>query len=96
MLEGPIAALLAKFIGQYVKGFDKQNLKMGLWSGDVVLQDVELNVSALTDLGLPVRVFAGRVRKLTIMIPWKSLTTKATQVSCSHCPRIPHHCACYS
>jgi vacuolar protein sorting-associated protein 13A/C len=80
MLEGPIAALLAKFIGKYVKDFDQQNLQMGFWSGDVVLRDVELNIQAISELGLPIRILAGCVRKLTIRIPWKSLTTEATQV----------------
>ena len=80
MLEGPIAALLAKFIGKYVKDFDQQNLQMGFWSGDVVLRDVELNIQAFSELGLPIRILAGCVHKLTIRIPWKSLTTEATQV----------------
>jgi hypothetical protein len=42
MLEGIIAAFLAKYLGKYIEGLNKENLKLSLGSGDLVLENLEL------------------------------------------------------
>ncbi|GAW27149.1 putative vacuolar protein sorting-associated protein 13 [Rosellinia necatrix] len=73
MLEGLVAGLLNRFLGMYVKNFDPTQLKVGIWSGDVKLRDLELRREALDQLKLPINVVEGHLGQLTIVIPWSNL-----------------------
>lgn len=73
MLEGLVAGLLNRFLGMYVKNFDPTQLKVGIWSGDVKLRNLELRREALDQLKLPVNVLEGHVGELTLVIPWSNL-----------------------
>ncbi|KAI3320562.1 vacuolar protein sorting-associated protein 13, partial [Xylariaceae sp. AK1471] len=73
MLEGLVAGLLNRFLGMYVKNFDPAQLKVGIWSGDVKLRDLELRKEALDQLKLPINVMEGHLGQLTLVIPWSNL-----------------------
>ncbi|KAI5864116.1 vacuolar protein sorting-associated protein 13 [Durotheca rogersii] len=73
MLEGLVAGLLNRFLGMYVKNFDPAQLKVGIWSGDVNLRNLELRREALDQLKLPINVMAGHLGELTLVIPWSNL-----------------------
>ncbi|CAI4219735.1 unnamed protein product [Parascedosporium putredinis] len=48
-------------------------LKVGIWSGDVKLRNLELRKEALDQLRLPVNVVEGHLGELTLVIPWSNL-----------------------
>ncbi|KAI1201596.1 hypothetical protein F5X97DRAFT_25784 [Nemania serpens] len=73
MLEGLVAGLLNRFLGMYVKNFDPAQLKVGIWSGDVKLRNLELRREALDQLKLPINVVEGHLGQLTLIIPWSNL-----------------------
>ncbi|KAI1407326.1 vacuolar protein sorting-associated protein 13 [Hypoxylon sp. FL1857] len=73
MLEGLVAGLLNRFLGMYVKNFDPTQLKVGIWSGDVKLRNLELRREALDQLKLPINVMEGHLGELTLVIPWSNL-----------------------
>ncbi|KAF4508140.1 hypothetical protein G6O67_004556 [Ophiocordyceps sinensis] len=73
MLEGLAAGLLNRFLGMYVQNFDPTQLKVGIWSGDVKLRNLELRREALDQLKLPINVVAGHLGELTLAIPWSNL-----------------------
>ncbi|KAK3196447.1 Vacuolar protein sorting-associated protein 13 [Lecanicillium sp. MT-2017a] len=73
MLEGLVAGLLNRFLGMYVKNFDPTQLKVGIWSGDVKLRNLELRREALDQLKLPINVMHGHLGELTLVIPWSNL-----------------------
>lgn len=73
MLEGLVAGLLNRFLGMYVKNFDPTQLKVGIWSGDVKLRNLELRREALDQLKLPINVVEGHLGALTLVIPWSNL-----------------------
>ncbi|KAI0018263.1 vacuolar protein sorting-associated protein 13 [Xylariomycetidae sp. FL0641] len=73
MLEGLVAGLLNRFLGMYVKNFDPAQLKVGIWSGDVKLSNLELRKEALDQLKLPINVLEGHLGQLTLIIPWSNL-----------------------
>ncbi|ERT03326.1 hypothetical protein HMPREF1624_01637 [Sporothrix schenckii ATCC 58251] len=74
MLEGLVAGLLNRFLGMYVQNFDPTQLKVGIWSGDVKLRDLELRREALDQLKLPINVVEGHLGQLTLTIPWSNLS----------------------
>ncbi|PFH58131.1 hypothetical protein XA68_14121 [Ophiocordyceps unilateralis] len=73
MLEGLAAGLLNRFLGMYVQNFDPTQLKVGIWSGDVKLRNLELRREALDQLKLPINVVEGHLGELTLVIPWSNL-----------------------
>lgn len=80
MLEGLVAGLLNRFLGMYVKNFDPAQLKVGIWSGDVKLRNLELRREALDQLKLPINVMEGHLGELTLVIPWSNLRGAPVQV----------------
>ncbi|OAO93017.1 hypothetical protein AXX17_AT5G24610 [Arabidopsis thaliana] len=76
MLEGYVQGfvnLLLGYLGRYIKDIQKDQLKISLWNGEVLLENVELNPEAFEYLQLPIALKQGRVGKLSIKIPWKKL-----------------------
>ncbi|XP_058105019.1 intermembrane lipid transfer protein VPS13 isoform X6 [Magnolia sinica] len=73
MFEGLVRQLLAGYLGRYIKDIQKDQLKIGLWNEEVLLENVELILEAFEYLQLPFALTQGRVGKLSIKIPWKKL-----------------------
>ncbi|TAQ85401.1 hypothetical protein B7494_g6292 [Chlorociboria aeruginascens] len=80
MLESLVASLLNRFLGMYIRNFDPGQLKVGIWSGDVKLRDLELRREALDQLKLPINVVEGHLGQLTLKIPWSNLRGQPVQV----------------
>ncbi|RMZ73838.1 vacuolar sorting-associated vps13 [Pyrenophora seminiperda CCB06] len=81
MLEGLVSTLLNRFLGMYVQNFDPKQLNVGIWSGDVVLRNLELRREALDQLRLPLNVIEGHLGSLTLSIPWSNLRGKPLKVN---------------
>ena len=72
--------MLNRFLGMYVRNFDPGQLKVGIWSGDVKLRDLELRREALDQLKLPLNVIEGHLGALTLTIPWSNLRGQPVKV----------------
>ena len=75
-----VANLLREHVGKYIN-VDPDNVAVSLWSGKVELENLALKTDALQALNLPVKVVDGRVRKLSLAIPWSKLSTEAVVLS---------------
>ena len=73
MFESFITGLLTKHLGWLVEDLNEDSLKIGVFGGDVVLNNLRVKPSALEFLDLPVQVKAGFVGELRLKIPWNSL-----------------------
>jgi len=76
MFEGIVSDLLVKYLGQYLKDFNKENLRIGIWSGDVVLENLEIREDALNQLNVPFGIKKGFLGKLRLKVPWKNLKSQ--------------------
>ncbi|KAJ8307904.1 hypothetical protein KUTeg_014551 [Tegillarca granosa] len=81
VFESLVVDLINKYLGDYVENLDRSQLKLGIWGGDAVLQNLDVKESALDDLDLPVKIKAGHIGKLTLKIPWKNLYTEPVVAS---------------
>jgi len=81
MLEGLVATLLNKFLGQYISNFNPKQLKVGIWSGDVRLDNLHLKREALDAFDLPINVVHGHLGVLTLKIPWSNLGGAPVQIT---------------
>ncbi|XP_067871286.1 intermembrane lipid transfer protein VPS13C [Heterodontus francisci] len=77
VFESLVADLLNRFLGDYVENLDKSQLKLGIWGGNVVLDNLTVQENALNDLDVPFKIKAGQIDKLTLKIPWKNLYSEA-------------------
>jgi len=73
MFEGVVSQVLAGYLGRYVKGIQKDQLKIGIWNEEILLENVDLILEAFDYLKLPFALRQGRIGKLSIKIPWKRL-----------------------
>uniref|UniRef100_A0A0Q3SS11 Uncharacterized protein n=1 Tax=Setaria italica TaxID=4555 RepID=A0A0Q3SS11_SETIT len=73
MFERVVSQVLAGLLGRYVKGIQKEQLKIGFWNEEILLKNVELILEAFDYLQLPFALKNGRIGKLSIRIPWKKL-----------------------
>lgn len=80
MFEAILERLLKRILGEYFEGFDSSNLGVGLWSGNVTIQNVRLKASAMSKLGLPLLLKYSFIRSLRLKIPWKSLTSSKIEI----------------
>lgn len=47
MFEGAVAALLNRFLGNYVEDLDTENFNVGIFSGEAELTNLKLKTEAL-------------------------------------------------
>lgn len=50
---------LMDYIGEYVDGLSRDNLRMGVWSGEIEFHNLTLKPSALAHFNLPVNIEMG-------------------------------------
>ncbi|XP_048140983.1 uncharacterized protein LOC115736923 isoform X3 [Rhodamnia argentea] len=81
MLEDQVANLLQRYLGNYVRGLNKEALKISVWKGDVELTNMQLKPEALNALKLPVRVKAGFLGSVKLKVPWSRLGQEPVLVS---------------
>jgi len=80
MLEGLLTRALNDALGWLVEDVGKDKVRLAVTAGDVQLEDVALRKSAFRDLGLPLEVHGGRIRKLHVKIPWTRPFSEAVSV----------------
>ena len=69
MFESLISYLFANWLSTYFANLTREKLRIGVWSGEVVLTDLELRRNALEALELPLFVITGRIGRLVIRVP---------------------------
>lgn len=73
MFENLLERLLFSYLGTYIKEFNQESLKVGMWGGNVSMEQLSLKPEAFSDLGLPLVLEQGTIGKLVIKIPWHNL-----------------------
>uniref|UniRef100_A0AC34RBS8 Uncharacterized protein n=1 Tax=Panagrolaimus sp. JU765 TaxID=591449 RepID=A0AC34RBS8_9BILA len=76
VFETLVADLLNRFLGDFVDNLDASQLNIGIWGGDVKLNNLEIKETALDDLDLPIKLKFGFLSNLVLKIPWKNLYTE--------------------
>lgn len=80
MFESILEKVLLKAAGDYIEGIDSNNLKVGIWGGDVVIENVSLKEGIIDMLNLPVELRFSHIGKLTLKVPWKNLSSAPVEV----------------
>lgn len=65
--------ILSDTIGKYVEGISKENLHMGVGSGELEFSNLSLRPDGLEELELPISVVHGKIRTVRLIVPWRHL-----------------------
>jgi hypothetical protein len=80
MFQGLLAKNLDKLLSidgkPLLKNFDRSLLSVALWKGDVLLEDVVVNVDAFNGLCLPFALREAHIGRLCVKIPYGRLYSK--------------------
>ncbi|KAH3759481.1 Vacuolar protein sorting-associated protein 13 [Pelomyxa schiedti] len=81
MFEWLVSDILLRFVGDYVRHLNADQLRLDVLSGLVVLKDLELKADALAKFSdLPVFVKQGYLKSLELKLPWKSLGSQPVEI----------------
>jgi len=80
MFEGILENILQSHLGQYINGLDKKNLTMGVWSGNILIENASLKTEAFEKFKLPFRIKFGKICRLKATIPWMSLSSSPVEI----------------
>lgn len=72
-----VAPILHKYLSAFIANLPE--LKLSVWSGQVVLSNLQIKPNAFVGL-LPFTIVGGYIAELRITIPWSSLTSTPVQV----------------
>jgi vacuolar protein sorting-associated protein 13A/C len=71
---------LVTVLGDFVEGLTEENLKVGVWSGKIILNHLKLNNNGIKKLKFPVDIVHGYVETLEVVIPWASLESQPVKI----------------
>ena len=80
MFEGLLERILLSYFGKWIVGIDKNNLQLGVWSGDVIIENVGLNIEAIDELSMPILLKYSYIEKFNLKIPWSKLSTLPVEI----------------
>ncbi|BES95651.1 Vacuolar protein [Nesidiocoris tenuis] len=80
VFESVLIEVVNKYIGNYVENLNADQLKVGIWGGNVVVENLALRPGTFDELNLPVKTVFGHLGKLTLQIPWKDLYNSPVKV----------------
>lgn len=81
MAKRLLLSILDDILGNYVDGLTTENLKIGVWSGKIEFNNLDLKRNALDGLHLPISISHGTLSHLKVKIPWTHLETKPVKVT---------------
>ncbi len=80
MFELLLEKVLLNIVGPYIQGIDRQNLQLGIWSGNVSVHNVSIKPEILKILELPFKMKFSSVGRLNATIPWSNLGSKPVEI----------------
>ncbi|VDM49103.1 unnamed protein product, partial [Toxocara canis] len=76
VFEFVAAELLNRLLADFVDNVDSSQLNLGLWGGNVTLQNLLIKNSVLDDFELSIKLKFGFISRLELHVPWKNLYTE--------------------
>ena len=81
MAKALLLNALVDILGDFVEGLTAENLKVGVFSGKIVLKNLQLNREGIEKLNLPLTVVKGYLELLEIKIPWTHLESQPVRIN---------------
>ena len=79
-MNSALATVLNKVLGDFVEGFNGEQLNVSLFSGKLQLEKMLIRPQAIDQLGLPVVLRYGIINSIEATIPWTALGSSPLKV----------------
>lgn len=79
-MNGVVANVLNSVLGNWIDNINSDQLKISVFSGEVLLECLSIKESAIESLGLPLKLVYGSIDKLSVKIPWSSLGSSPLKI----------------
>ncbi|RHY32727.1 hypothetical protein DYB32_002309 [Aphanomyces invadans] len=80
MLEKWVEGLIVEYFSEWLEGFDKDGMRIGLFSGKLCFQNLKFRKQALDKLNVPIVLKEGRLGSLHVKVPWKRLSKESVHI----------------
>jgi vacuolar protein sorting-associated protein 13A/C len=80
MFERILERILLAKIGKYIIGLDREQLKVAVWEGDIILENVYLKSDIFQMWQLPLVLKYGKITRLFVKIPWSRLASEPVEI----------------
>lgn len=80
MFESLLEQILQKYLGKLILGLNSQNLKVGIWRGNVVIENVSIRPDIFQGLNLPISLKFSSIGKLSLQVPWSNLSSSPIEI----------------
>ncbi|KAF0695189.1 Aste57867_13953 [Aphanomyces stellatus] len=80
MFEKWVEGLIVEYFSEWLEGFDKDGMRVGLFSGKICFQNLKFKKQALDKLKLPIALKEGRLGTLNVKVPWKHLSKESVRI----------------
>jgi RNase P/RNase MRP subunit POP5 len=84
MAKQVLLNFLIQHLGNFVDGLSKENLRLGIFSGNLELRNLTLKADVFDSLNLPIRLVYGVIKSINIKIPWTNLGKSPVVVNISN------------
>jgi len=83
MFEKLLESVLVQYFGKYIDGIDEKSIQVGVFSGDLRIQNVSFKPTCLDELNLPIDVLFSHIGMLSANITWSKLGSTAVPITLS-------------
>lgn len=80
VFENILVRLLNQKLGHYIEGFDSKNLEVGIFSGNIIIENVKLKPTVPELLDLPFDLKFSHIKKLVLKIPFTNLSGAPVEI----------------
>lgn len=80
MFEAILERILLQTLGDYLDGIDRSKLSLEIWNGQVDFENISVKPNVIGKLKMPFKMEFSQVRKLSIRLPWKKITTAPVEI----------------
>ena len=70
MFEKILENILKSYLGNFINGIDSNNLSLGVFSGNIIIENVSIKPEILKMLEFPIKLINSNIGKLSITVPW--------------------------
>lgn len=80
-MERVVQKVLDGYLGKFIQGFDRENLKVASLKGDIVVEGTSLRKEAIEQLDVPVRLVYSHIGRLSAKIPYAKISSQPVEIA---------------
>ena len=85
MFEKLLERIIMSYFGDFLNGIDQNNLHVGIWSGNISIDNVSLNEHKINALllasKLPFQLKYSHIGSLKVIVPWNKLSSSPVEIT---------------